>query len=254
MRFYFLLMISLLIAVTGFSQQVLHPDQGFVVLDSLQPSDIEAEATIAPFRKAIESEMNQVIGTASQPFIVDKPNSPLSSLMTDMMITVVNERLMGAIPDSIGKGDLAVVNIKGIRTSLPQGSIFVRQIYEIMPFENELVVLGMTGLRVKQLFQFMASQGGDGLSGASFKISGVDAIDMKINEMPVDDSRIYRVVVSDYLANGGDRYTVLQQCQWRYNTGIRVRDAFIEYIRQECKSGRLLVPSPVVRIVKEDSL
>jgi len=247
-------MIGLLFSVVGFSQEVLHPDNGFVVLDSLQPADSLTEATIAPFRKAIESEMNQVIGTASQPFVVDKPNSPLSSLMTDMMMAVVNERLMGAIPDSIGKADLAVVNTKGIRTSLTQGPILVRQIYEIMPFENELVVLGMTGAEVKQLFQFMASQGGDGLSGASFKMSGVNAIDLKINGMSIDDGRIYRVVVSDYLANGGDKYTVLQQCQWRYNTGIKVRDAFIEYIRNECKSGKPLVPSPVVRIVKEGSL
>lgn len=249
-----MLVVSLMFSVVGFSQQVLHPDHGFVVLDSLQPADSSTEATIAPFRKAIEHEMNQVIGQASQPLGVDKPNSPLSSLMTDMMMAVVNERLLGAIPDSIGKADLAVVNTKGIRTSLPQGSILVRQIYEIMPFENELVVLGMTGVEVKQLFRFMASQGGDGLSGASFKISGLDATDMKVNGLLVDDSRVYRVVVSDYLANGGDKYSVLQQCQWRFNTGIKVRDAFIEYIRQECKSGKPLVPSPVIRIVKDNRL
>ncbi len=102
-----------------------------------------------------------------------------------------------------------------------------------MPFENMMTVLSLTAVQVDTLAQQLARAGGEPIAGFSFKIDPTEnrAIDIHVGDSPLDASKTYRLVTSDYLANGGGRISALWQPVAREDLNMLLRDAFIEYIR-----------------------
>ena len=124
------------------------------------------EQEIAIYRDSIDKTMNRVIGRADELMLGKKPESNLSNFVTDVMRQHITALAVGC--DTLPVPQMALFNIKGIRSVIPKGDIMVKHLFEILPFENEMVLLGLKGSVVKTLFQFVANEGGDGLSGASF--------------------------------------------------------------------------------------
>ncbi|MFT3738208.1 MAG: 5'-nucleotidase C-terminal domain-containing protein [Breznakibacter sp.] len=207
----------------------------------------ELEAFIRPYRDSIESQMNRVIGKAGQLMVAKKPESPLSNLVADVLLWAVNEkpRTSSGLP----RVDLAITNIKGIRSAINAGDIALRNIFEILPFENTVVVLGLTGEQVLKLFDFIASQNGDGISGASFTMVNGKAVNGTIGGKKVKAKKIYYIAVPDYVANGGDSYTILTQYRSRIDTELKMRDVMVEYIEGQTREGKEIVPNVNRRII-----
>jgi 2',3'-cyclic-nucleotide 2'-phosphodiesterase (5'-nucleotidase family) len=90
-------------------------------------------------------------------------------------------------------GRCVCCKLGGLRTEIPAGSITVRNIYELMPFENELVILWIKGDKLIQLFQFFASVGGEGVSGIRMKVKNGKAVQILVGTIPIDPAKIYTV-------------------------------------------------------------
>jgi len=102
-----------------------------------------------------------------------------------------------------------------------------------MPFDNMLVVLEIDGATVRQIFSTMAANGGWPISRqVSYVIENELPVDILINNETLDDKKIYKVVLSDYLANGGDNLFFLKDKK-RHNLGVLFRDAMLEYIVEQ---------------------
>ncbi len=106
-----------------------------------------------------------------------------------------------------------------------------------MPFENELVVVTMTSERIENLFDFIAAKGGVPVSGLRLTIDGQKAAQIKIGGVAYDSTKTYKVLTSDYLANGGDSYDFFLGAP-REGTGLKVRDAVINYLVETTKAGK----------------
>ena len=132
--------------------------------------------------------------------------------------------------------DVAVVNIGGMRCNWGAGDITFRHVFELMPFDNMLVVLTLKGSDLQQLCEIFAYSGGQGIAGMRIKAFGdkvmqQDAL-VTIGGKPIEMDKTYTVATSDYLSQGNDGMVPLKNYVEMWNSEEKIRDLYIEYIEQ----------------------
>jgi 2',3'-cyclic-nucleotide 2'-phosphodiesterase (5'-nucleotidase family) len=109
--------------------------------------------------------------------------------------------------------------------------------FELMPFENRLSILTLSGEQVLELADQIADRRGQPVAGISFRIQeeGGERVarDVRVEGHSVDPAGRYRLATNDYMANGGEDFTPLQTPLEREDLPILIRDAFIEYVREK---------------------
>lgn len=204
-------------------------------IDSTIISDEAITAYYLPYKKSLDSSMNAILVYSNEELTKAQPESKLSNFFSDAISATCKQRKIAfdfALPTTNG----------GIRTSLPKGAITLRNAFELMPFENELVVLYLPGTSITKLAQFIIEKGGQPVSNFILEVKGDSISTLLINNQPLELTKTYRVLTSDYLANGGDGIIAFKDAIKKENTNIKVRDAIIEYMRNEQSAGRTLNP------------
>ena len=121
----------------------------------------------------------------------------------------------------------------GIRQpQLPAGNVTIGNIFELMPFDNMIVLLALDGKTTKQFLDIMAASGGLPVSGVRYEINNETANNITFNGVPFNENKTYTLAISDYLANGGDKLELLKKFK-QQSTAKLIRDAFIEYFSEE---------------------
>ena len=147
---------------------------------------------VATYKDSLQGIVNECIGFNNQLMVADKPESLLTNFVSDLMLSEA-----GIIADSLGISvpDLAIMNVYGLRDVLPQGDVTVGTIFRVMPFENKLVFVKMTGDNLNLLLNHIASKGGEGMSGISFGIKDRKAVQVMVQGKPLDPGKIYVLAV-----------------------------------------------------------
>ena len=198
---------------------------------SLHPAD-SVDAFIQPYR----SRLNAVLDTplAFAPNHITKTegrwNTPLGNLMADLMLDRANAvaRIRGE-----KRVDMALHNFGGMRSSISKGPVSERNAYEVMPFENKLVVVGMPGRAIKKMVGFLTT------ASRPHPVSGIEIVleadgnlkSIRIQGQPINDERIYYVATSDYLMGGGDRMEFFNDRVSISDTGYKIRNAMVDYFK-----------------------
>jgi 2',3'-cyclic-nucleotide 2'-phosphodiesterase (5'-nucleotidase family) len=191
--------------------------------------DEKFNSILAPYKLEVESKMSEVIAHSDSALTSFRPESPLSNFLSDL--------ILGFGSDYALENDLTVLpqfslfNHGGIRSSFPEGDITIRNAFELMPFENEMVLLLLKGQQVIDLADYIASRNGEGVSGIVFGMYDNKAVDIKVQGLKVDKNKRYWLVTSDYMANGGDGMKVLTWAEDRINTEMKMRDVIIDYLK-----------------------
>lgn len=189
--------------------------------------DTEAETLISPYRNSMAKEMDEVLVYSEVELNKGKPNSTLGNWITDIILEQTQK-------NSKEKLACAFQNYGGIRiNSMPAGPITKGKIFEVMPFENMTVILHIPGETLRKLCDRIVAYGGWPMSkGIRFEM-GDDrtAKHIMVQEEPLNDDKIYHIVLADYVANGGDRCDFLEDAD-RTETGILIRDLIIDYLRE----------------------
>lgn len=189
---------------------------------------------IDPYRKAMENEMNEVLIESEAPLIKEQPESALGDLVADITWMKANEAYQKKYNSNV---DLALLNNGGLRTNLPKGKITKGKVYELMPFENEIFVLTLSGAKTKELFDYVAKAHGMPMSKIKLGIKDTLATTILINGQALDIHRNYTVATSDYLASGGDKMKFFKDPVKVDTTHCKIRTALIEYMKQESAKG-----------------
>lgn len=230
-----LLGVGLVVASCRQGSEVTYVGGGRVAIDSTWDvaPDAGAVALLAPYKAQIDSVMGERLGTAATDMDRSRPESLLSNLVAD----VLRESASGVLGHP---ADVAVMNIGGIRSSLAKGDITVKDVYEILPFENALCVLTLKGDVLRQLFAEMAAKGGEGLSGARLKITADGKLaGATVAGKPVDDERMYTVATIDYLAEGNDGMPSLARAEEKtFPADMVLRDVFMHYVKRQTAAHR----------------
>lgn len=206
--------------------------------------DAEAMALLAPYKKTVDSIMYRVVGTADVSMDRKRPEDLLSNLVADV--------LRESAVQVLGKpADMGLVNIGGLRSVLTQGPVTCAEIYEILPFENALCVLTIKGVYLKQLFENIASRGGEGVSGIHLEITPEGKLlNGTIAGQTVEDNKMYTIATIDYLAEGNDGMTALIQAEKREcPEDARLRDLFMKYVEKQTAAGKAITSRMEGRIV-----
>ncbi len=171
-----------------------------IVIDSRYDAtpDREATAFLAPYKATVDSMMSPVMGVAACDMPRNRPESPLSNLLADILVWSSKE--FGEKPA------FAVYNMGGIRASISKGNVTRGDILDVAPFENKICFLTLSGNDVMLLFRQIAKVGGEGLShSVRLEItSDGQLLSSTIDGKPVDPNASYRIVTIDYLAQGND--------------------------------------------------
>ncbi len=136
--------------------------------------------------------------------------------------------------------DFCFLNNGGLRAPLPKGDITRRNIFELMPFENEVMVITLSGSTTKKLIDFIAAKGGMPVSGLSMKIKDNIANTITIAGLSFDSTKVYKVLTSDYLGNGGDNLKLMNEALNKEYLGLKLRDVIINGFVEKNKNGETL--------------
>jgi 2',3'-cyclic-nucleotide 2'-phosphodiesterase (5'-nucleotidase family) len=198
-----------------------------LILDSIA-DDPAMDALVAPFRDRMDAEIREVIGRAAVPLVKGSPEGTLGNFATDAMLWAA--RRATDLPVH-----MAMTNNGGLRVPIAEGPVTVGQMFELMPFENMLSIVTLSGGQVAQLADQLAAARGEPIAGFSFRIEtaegGAVARDLLVGGRPVEPGAEYRLVTNDYLANGGGTFTALHEPLARADLPVLLRDAFIAYVR-----------------------
>ncbi len=185
------------------------------------------------YQYQLSEAVNRTIGTSTRLMTASAPESYLSNLLSDLLLSQANTR-------SEQPMEVAIINLGGIRAPLKEGPVTVGDIYKIMPFENELVLLTLKGEDLKAIFDHLAVSGGEGLAGATLEIKAGKATRILIGGQPLDEARLYKVATMDYLAAGNSGMTAFLKAVERIDTHLKVRDCYIEQIERLTAAGKAL--------------
>lgn len=186
-------------------------------------------AFIAPYKVTLEEKMSAPIASTTEPLTRQGANSSLGNLMADLTLFGAQDF---AKSQGLGQIDAAIINIGGLRTDLSAGEITLGNIYEVMPFENELVLVSMDKKAMEELFEFYrANKGNNPVSGLLIETSADKLQRALVGGRPLEEGKKYVVATSDYLALGGDNMSFFQKGEIQL-TGIKLRDLYIEKFRE----------------------
>lgn len=187
---------------------------------------------IAPYKAKLDVEMNDVIANAAITLKKARPQCTLGNWMADAVQLKAQEYSGLDI-------DFTSLNYGGIRIpELRKGPVTRGKIYELMPFENRIAILELKGSTVQRLLDHIASKGGWPISKeVKMLIDGDRAIDVSISGEGLSEQKTYRIVLPDYIANGGDRTDFLEGSPRNDLTQL-IRDALIEYAEENTAKGK----------------
>ncbi|MGY1713994.1 bifunctional metallophosphatase/5'-nucleotidase [Geodermatophilus sp. SYSU D01106] len=237
-----------------------------VVVERGVPADAAQTALIARYREALGPIASEVVGSTTGPVLRAQERlypygtgsngqpvyingeSPLGNLIADAQLAATDDET-GAVA--------AFMNPGGVRadlnaTATGQDPVTYEEAFAVQPFANNLVTLDLTGAQVQCLLeqQFQARQGAQNQplyasAGVSYQVSlsgtsaalgadpctGTRVVDssVRLGGQPVDPAATYRITVNNFLADGGDGFTVLRSGTNRV-TGVIDLDAFTAYL------------------------
>ncbi len=205
------------------------------------PKDSGLSTMLSTYKDSVTKVMGKVIGFSTYGMYKKQPESGLGNLMADATKTIA-EQVYGQ------KVDAAFLNYGGIRSYLPKGDITVGNVFELMPFDNLLVIQKVRGDSLQQLLNHMANRKGWPISGITFVIDSNMAKKVVIGTKQLYADSIYSIANSDYTANGGDNVTMLKPFK-PINNGYLLRDAIMNYIKMWTELGHPIDAKPEKRII-----
>jgi 2',3'-cyclic-nucleotide 2'-phosphodiesterase (5'-nucleotidase family) len=205
--------------------------------------DSATKATISPYKQKLDSAMNVVIGFAPEALVKQQPESNLGNFFSDVML-----RRAYRVANADTSIVVCIFNYGGLRTSVPQGSVKVGNMFEVMPFENQLVLFPMKGSDLMRVLNVAADKGGAPVAGIRFEIAEKKPRNVLVHQLPLDTNKTYTIVTSDYLASGGDYFFTVAAPKNITQTNLLLRDILIESCKELTSQNKPIAAKPDGRI------
>ena len=178
-------------------------------------ADSSVLAMISPYQKGIEAEMNEVLTFSKISLTKKGAESLLGNFVTDLCLNYADAHM-------------CVMNNGGLRTTIDKGPIDRGKLYELMPFDNELVVLELNKEDYLELLDYICKRDGEPFSGINITMDKEGNVINNSWPVNFENNEKVKVITSDYLANGGDKMSFFQNKE-QYKIGLKLRDAIIDH-------------------------
>lgn len=192
------------------------------------------EAFIKPYRENIDKDMNEVLAYAPETLEKSKGQwqTSIGSLQADITLASANKILQLKEKKSV---DICLLNHGGIRAIIPQGNVTTRTAFELMPFENNLVVVALKGEQIVEMVDYIIKE------RKPHPLSGMQIIlakdeksykSVSVQGKPLDLNTTYYVATNDYLYNGGDSMYFFKKGSAVYDLDYKLRNVWIDYFKE----------------------
>ena len=195
-------------------------------IDSNVESDEVIVNMIIPYKEELKKKMDRVLAYTAIDLHKDGFSSPLANIVSDITFETVDN-----LYQKEGKGhiDAVLLNHGGLRRTFTAGNLTVGNIFELAPFENEIVVADLKGETIKELVEYYLN------GGVGHPVTGITATsinDIKIGGQSLDLNKIYKVATNDYLLNGGDSMFFFLKALNKDVVGLKQRDLLLDYFEK----------------------
>lgn len=203
-----------------------------IALTSAIKEDQEIAAIIAEYQAQLDASLSKVIGK-TEVFLEGTRRSVRSGKETNLGRLIAYNMAVNS------RSDIAILNGGAIRGSIKEGDITLNDVYTIFPFPDTVVKMNLSGEDIIAVLQRGAElepgRGGKLQTfGLTYTTDGDKVTIEKIRGQPFDHGKIYSVATNDFLAAGGDGYTILKEKGKNlYNSGPMISDLLINYIREK---------------------
>jgi 5'-nucleotidase len=232
--------------------------ENVIVRSNSTPRDPEQTALLEAYDKVAAPIANRPAGSVTST-LSRVPNEAGESVLGDI---IADAQLAATREARNGGAVIAVTNPGGIRTDIARkedGTVSYADVFASQPFRNQLVTLTLTGTQIKDLLEQQwldpkrprilqvsrdFSYAWDGSKPFGERVL---ADHMMLDRKPIEAARTYRVTVNDYLAGGGDGFTVAKQGTERQYGNYDV-DALFAYFQ----ANSPLAPGPLGRIQRSN--
>ena len=231
---YFVLILTVS-AVLSCAEKKLHVDRieakELPVTEALSETKY-IEDYIAPYRAHIDADLNAVLAYA--PENIDKKGmwqSKIGNLQADITLAGASKIFNLREKKNV---DICLLNNGGIRAIINKGNVTTRTAFELMPFENSLVVASLKGEQILEMVNYIiAEKKPHPLAGLTFIIDKNNvAKNILVQNQPLDLQKIYYVATNDYLYNGGDSMNFFQKSSKMYDLDYKLRNVWIDYFKE----------------------
>jgi 2',3'-cyclic-nucleotide 2'-phosphodiesterase (5'-nucleotidase family) len=192
--------------------------------------DAQISAIISKAEELVAPIINEVVGYTPQ---------LLSSESASSGESVLGNIIADSMREQTGT-EFAFMNPGGIRADIQPGEVTWGELFNVQPFGNDLVTMTLTGAQIKELFELQWSTSREKI----LQVSGLEVVfDMskpvgdrtvsmtKADGTPIDPAGEYSITVNNFMAGGGDGYTVLLEGK---NQTIQITDldALVNYFKK----------------------
>jgi 2',3'-cyclic-nucleotide 2'-phosphodiesterase (5'-nucleotidase family) len=148
--------------------------------------------------------------------------------------------------------DIAFFNSGGIRMDIPKGKITLDQVFTLLPFDNNLVTMNLTGAQILEILEYNArmEQGSLQASGIKIRYDITEPVGSRVKEVYIGEKSLtkektYTITTIDFLAAGGDAFTTFKEGK-NILYGTNLRDLFVSYLKKHSPvapriEGRIIV-------------
>jgi 2',3'-cyclic-nucleotide 2'-phosphodiesterase (5'-nucleotidase family) len=202
------------------------------ITDSLPAVD-SLEAFVAPYRERVNEVLDSTLAYA--PYTISKTdgvyNTTAGNLMADIVLQEANPIFRARTGREI---DFVLLNHGGIRSVISPGPVSARTAYQVMPFDNTIVVAEMNGKAIRELVAFLIQ------ADRPHPIAGIQIVmgkdnrlqEVNIQGVPFDENRNYFIATSSYLTQGGDDMIFFGNALSLTETDYYIRNALIDYFKK----------------------
>ncbi len=195
------------------------------------PTDPAIEAFIKPYREHINNNLDSVISYSVDTYTKSDGdlNTALGNFVADAMYDQSNPVFKARSGFDI---DFVLLNHGGLRGIISKGNITTRTAFEVMPFENAVVVTKLKGAQVKELLDYLtAAKRAHPISKLKIQLNAEGSLETsELKGQPIDFDKSYYVLTNDYLLNGGDGMDFFKKRDTAFVLDYKIRNALIDYL------------------------
>lgn len=203
-------------------------------------TDLKATKIIAKYSDLVEP-LDEILCYSADEYNKRRPESGLSNFAADA-IRESAEALTGE------KMDIGLTNFGGIRTSIPKGAVRVYDIFSIFPFNNKIVVVEIKGSDLKKFLGRVATGWAEAFSNVEILVDAGQIKKLDVAGAPIDPDRIYKLATIDFLLDGGDSVSIRKMAVSIKDTGVYIRDAMVDLLREKGARKEILNLQPDGRV------
>ncbi|MFA7445255.1 MAG: 5'-nucleotidase [Flavobacteriaceae bacterium] len=205
-----------------------------IPIDEKIASSPALEKVIEPYRTHINKDLDSVL--AYCPETLDKNHgkwsTAIGNLLADVTLQKADQLFQKRHQQQVA---ICLLNHGGIRATLPKGNVTTRTAFEIMPFENNLVIAALKGEQIEEMVDYFIK------GKKAHPVSGIEIVltpdeksyeSIAIQGKLLDKKQTYFVATSDYLITGGDNMTFFAKATSTYDMDYKLRNLIIDYFKE----------------------